>query len=42
MAPEKVPAAAALLAEYGSVFEQLEDRAWEAAKEVRALVKALE
>jgi hypothetical protein len=39
---EKVPEAAALLAAYGSEFEQMEERAAEAVKEIRDLVKALD
>jgi hypothetical protein len=41
MYPEKVPGAAALLAEYGAEFEGMEDRAAEAGKEIRELVSAL-
>lgn len=42
MYPEKVPNAAALLAEYGSEFESMEEQAAEAVKEIREVVKALQ
>ena len=42
MYPENVPYAAALLAEYGPEFEKSEERAAEAVKEIRELVKALD
>lgn len=42
MYPEKVPDAAALLAEYGPEFETMEERALEAVKEIRDLAKALD
>lgn len=41
MFPQNVPNAAALLAEYGPEFERMEERASEAAREVRDLVKEL-
>lgn len=39
--PNKVPVAAALLAEYGVEFEKMEENAVEAAKEVRELVEEM-
>ena len=42
MYPERVPDAAALLAEYGPEFEKMEERASEAVKDIRELVKELE
>jgi hypothetical protein len=42
MYPEKVPVAAALLAEYGPEFEKMEERAVEAVKNIRGLMKELE
>lgn len=42
MYPDKVPAAAALLAEYGPEFDAMEDRASEAAREIRDLVGELD
>ena len=41
MFPQNVPNAAALLAEYGPEFERMEERASEAAREIRDLVKEL-
>ena len=42
MYPEKVPFAAALLAQYGPEFERLEERAAEEVKEIREVAKELE
>jgi hypothetical protein len=42
MYPDKVPVAAALLAEYGPEFEKSEELAAEAVKGIRELVKSLE
>jgi len=42
MFPQNVPNAAALLAEYGPEFERMKDRASDAVKEMRDLVKELE
>jgi hypothetical protein len=42
MYPEKIPEACALLAEYGPEFEKMEERAAEAVKDIRELVKELE
>jgi hypothetical protein len=41
MYPERVPDAAALLAEYGPAFEQMEEQAWKAVKDIRYSVQAL-
>lgn len=41
MDPERVPDAAALLAEYGPAFEKMEAQAWEAVKAIRHSVHAL-
>ncbi len=41
MYPEKVPDAAALLAEYGPEFEKMEEQSVEAVKDIRELVKEL-
>lgn len=41
MYPQNVPNAAALLAEYGPEFERMEERATEAAKEIRDLARDL-
>jgi hypothetical protein len=42
MYPDRVPLAAALLAEYGPNFEKMEARTWEVARDIRALVETLE
>ncbi len=42
MYPENIPAAAALLAEYGPGFEKMEDKASDAIKEIRGLVSDLQ
>lgn len=42
MYPEKIGQAATLLAEYGPVFEEMEDKAAEAIKDIRRLVKNLQ
>jgi len=42
MYPENIPAAAALLAEYGPHFQKMEDRATEAVKAIRELVQELD
>ena len=41
MFPQNVPNAAGLLAEYGQEFERMEERASEAVKETRDLVREL-
>lgn len=42
MYPDRVPDAAAALADYGPEFEKMEERASEAVKDIRELVKELE
>jgi hypothetical protein len=42
MYPEKIPEACALLAEYGPEFEKMEERAIEAVRGIRELVKELQ
>jgi hypothetical protein len=42
MYPEKIPEACALLAQYGPEFEKMEERAEEAVKDIREVVKDLE
>jgi hypothetical protein len=42
MYPGRVPHAAALLAEYGPEFEEMEEGAWRATRDIRALVQTLD